>query len=159
MKVVIVGSGPAGVTAAETLRQYDRQSEIVMLTDEPYPPYSRPAMAEYFLVAYNILGWDLAYEGADNMNSLKHLGLPIMAVGHMEGEELRARRNGSLRKIYLQDDRIVGFRLAGDVRAAGLYLGLMNRREPVGAMRQRLLEPGFGVGFLESRARSFSPVI
>ncbi len=117
------------------------------------------AVAQGRLAAYNLLGWDLAYEGADNMNSLKHLGMPIMAVGQMEGEELRVRRNGTLRTIYLQDDRIVGFRLAGDVRSAGVYLSLMNRREPVGAMRQRLLEPGFGMGFLESRTRSFSPVI
>jgi nitrite reductase (NADH) large subunit len=116
------------------------------------------AVAQGKITAYNLLGWDMAYEGADNMNSLKHLGLPIMAVGQMEGEELRLRRNGILRKIYLQDDRIVGFRLVGDVRSAGLYLGLMNRREPVAAMRQRLLEPGFGMGFMEARARMSSSI-
>ena len=46
MRVVIIGAGPAGVTVAETLRAYaaGRGPEIVMLTDEPYPPYSPPAM-------------------------------------------------------------------------------------------------------------------
>jgi NAD(P)H-nitrite reductase large subunit len=97
---------------------------------------------------------DVAYEGADSMNSLKHLGLPLIAVGHMEGEELRLRRNGILRTIYLQDDRIVGFRLTGDVGAAGIYRSLMNKRADVGPIKHRLLERGFGMGSIEERARS-----
>src|SRR4030042_681982 len=47
MKVVLSGAGPAGVTVAETLRQHD-SAEIVMISSEPYPPYSPPAMLEYF---------------------------------------------------------------------------------------------------------------
>ena len=55
------------------------------------------------------------------MNSLKHLGLPVMAVGAMSGEEELRRRDGDgLRKIFLSDGRIVGFRLVGDIRAAGV---------------------------------------
>lgn len=112
------------------------------------------AVAQGQIVAYNLLGWDVAYEGADSMNSLKHLGLPIMAVGHMEGEELCVRHNGTLRKIFLKDSRIVGFRLAGDVSSAGIYRSLMNRREDVSAFKHRLLEPGFGLGTIENLASS-----
>jgi NAD(P)H-nitrite reductase large subunit len=71
------------------------------------------------VAAYNLLGCEVAYDGSDSMNSLKHLGLPIMAAGRMEGEELRVRRNGTLRKIYIGDDCIVGFQLTSDVSAAG----------------------------------------
>lgn len=110
------------------------------------------AVAQGRVVAYNLLGWDVAYEGADNMNSLKHLGLPIIAVGGMEGEELRVRRDGLLRKLYLQDDRIVGFRLAGDIRAAGIYRSLMNKRMDVGPFKHLLLEPRFGLGHIFSLA-------
>lgn len=106
------------------------------------------------VVACNLLGWDVAYEGADNMNSLKHLGLPIIAVGEMTGEELRVRWDGILRKVYLQDNRIVGFRLAGDIRAAGIYRALMNKRVDVGPFKHRLLEPGFGMGYVEGLALS-----
>ena len=110
------------------------------------------AVAQGRVVAYNLLGWDVPYEGADQMNSLKHLGLPIIAVGRMEGEELRVRRDGILRKLYLQENRIVGFRLAGDVRAAGIYRTLMNKRVDVGPFKHRLLEPGFGMGYVEGLA-------
>ena len=49
MLVVIIGAGPAGLTVAETLRQYDRAADIVMISAEPFPPYSPPAMADYFM--------------------------------------------------------------------------------------------------------------
>ncbi len=112
------------------------------------------AVAQAQCAAHNLLGWDVAYEGAESMNSLKHLGLPVMAVGRMEGEELRVRRNGVLRKLYLQDDRIVGFRLTGDVSGAGIYRTLMNKQVDVGHFKHRLLQRGFGMGMIEEQART-----
>lgn len=52
MKYVIVGAGPAGVIAAETLRQTDPKGSITLIGDEPEPPYSR--MAIPYLLAENI---------------------------------------------------------------------------------------------------------
>jgi NAD(P)H-nitrite reductase large subunit len=123
------------------------------LTGERYVHAIFPnAVEQGRCVAYNLLGWDVAYEGADSMNSLKHLGLPIMAVGQMEGEELRVRHNGTLRKVYLREGRIVGFRLAGDVRAAGVFRSLMNRGQDVSPFKDRLLDPRFGMGSVEGVA-------
>ena len=52
MRHVIIGAGPAGVVAAETLRRVDPSSEIVILGDEPEPPYSRMALP--YLLAENV---------------------------------------------------------------------------------------------------------
>lgn len=52
MRHVIVGNGPAGVIAAETLRGADPASSIVLIGDEPEPPYSR--MAIPYLLMGNI---------------------------------------------------------------------------------------------------------
>ena len=112
------------------------------------------ALAQGRVVAYNLLGWDTCYEGADSMNSLKHLGLPLIAVGQMGGEELRARRGDSLRKVYLEDNRIIGFRLYGDISGAGIFRTLMNKQVDVAAFKHRLLEPRFGMGFVEGLALS-----
>ncbi|MBA3904485.1 MAG: FAD-dependent oxidoreductase [Rhodocyclaceae bacterium] len=49
MKHVILGNGPAGVVAAETLRKADPRAEITLVGDEPEPPYSRMAIP-YFLI-------------------------------------------------------------------------------------------------------------
>lgn len=44
MNYVIVGAGPAGVIAAETLRCMDAGANIQLIGDEPEPPYSRMAI-------------------------------------------------------------------------------------------------------------------
>jgi NAD(P)H-nitrite reductase large subunit len=112
------------------------------------------AVAQGRLAALNISGLDVTYEGADSMNSLKHLGIPVMAAGEMEGEELRARSNSALRKLFLADDRIVGFRMAGDISAAGIYRALMNKKVKVGPFKHKLLSPEFGMGIIETLALS-----
>ena len=49
MKHVIIGNGPAGVVAAETLRKRAPDDGITMIGDEPEPPYSRMAIP-YLLI-------------------------------------------------------------------------------------------------------------
>ncbi|MHA1598558.1 MAG: NAD(P)/FAD-dependent oxidoreductase [Alphaproteobacteria bacterium] len=49
MKHIIVGAGPAGVTAAETLRKADPEAEVTLVGGEADPPYGRMAIP-YFLI-------------------------------------------------------------------------------------------------------------
>jgi NAD(P)H-nitrite reductase large subunit len=44
VKYVLIGAGPAGVQAAEAIRQEDRAGEITLLSGEPGEPYSRMAI-------------------------------------------------------------------------------------------------------------------
>ena len=46
---VIIGAGPAGVIAAETLRKVDPQSTVTLIGDEAEPPYSRMALPYYLI--------------------------------------------------------------------------------------------------------------
>lgn len=49
MKVVIVGAGHAGGTAAVLLRASGFEGEIVMIGEEPAPPYQRPPLSKAWL--------------------------------------------------------------------------------------------------------------
>jgi len=109
------------------------------------------AVAQARVVANGLLGFEVPYEGAESMNSLKHLGVEVMAVGSQSGqEELRSRRDGTLRKVFLSDGRIVGFRLVGDIRGAGVLRSLMLRRVDVTPFRDRLLDPRPGAAWFSS---------
>lgn len=134
--------------AGDIAEVYDR------LTGERYVHAIFPnAVAQGQCVALNLLGWKVRYEGAENMNSLKHLGLPVMAVGAQSGAEiLRLRRGSTLRQIVLDKGCIVGFRLVGDTRQAGLLRSLMLRRVDVRPLRDLLLDPRLGVGVLVGQA-------
>lgn len=49
MQHIIIGAGPAGVLAAETLRKADPNADISIIGEESEPPYSRMAIP-YFLI-------------------------------------------------------------------------------------------------------------
>lgn len=57
MKIIIIGAGPAGVSVVETIRGHDQRSEILMVSAEPSPPYSPPAMADHFIHGSNAHLW------------------------------------------------------------------------------------------------------
>lgn len=119
-----------------------------LLTGETYVHAIFPnAVEQGRVVGLNLAGYNRAYAGAERMNSLKHLGLPIIAVGLKEGDEiLLDRRDGRYRCIYLRHHRIVGFQLVGDIRPAGLLRSLMLSGEDVRPYQHRLLDPYFGQG-------------
>lgn len=49
LRLVIVGAGPAGMRAAEVLRQKSPAAEITLIGDESFPPYDRPPLSKAFL--------------------------------------------------------------------------------------------------------------
>ena len=46
MKVVIIGNGPAGITAAKTIKEFDPGIEIHVYSEEQYPYYFRPKLPD-----------------------------------------------------------------------------------------------------------------
>ncbi len=50
MRVVIIGAGQAGAALAAKLRTLGHQGQIVMLGDEPAPPYQRPPLSKAYLL-------------------------------------------------------------------------------------------------------------
>jgi len=47
--VIIVGAGQAGAQAAISLRQGGHQGPLILLGNEPHPPYERPPLSKEFL--------------------------------------------------------------------------------------------------------------
>lgn len=101
----------------------------------------------------NLSGYRVEYEGAEHMNSLKHLGLPVMVAGEKQGDKiLRQQGKKNLRTIYLRENRLVGFQLVGDIQAAGVLHALMTEKSDIRRLEPHLLQPNFGEGMLAWRA-------
>ena len=47
VKYLIIGNSAGGIGAAEAIRTVDKSSGITIISDEPYPAYSRPLISEY----------------------------------------------------------------------------------------------------------------
>jgi 3-phenylpropionate/trans-cinnamate dioxygenase ferredoxin reductase component len=82
MRVVIVGAGQAGAALAAKLRALGHRGEIVMLGDEPAPPYQRPPLSKGYLLGEMTEDrlWLRAPEfWAENGVELR-LGQPVSAI-------------------------------------------------------------------------------
>ncbi len=109
------------------------------------------AVAQAPIAAANLLGADLVYDGAEAMNSLKHLGIPIVSIGTIEaagrGPAVGGRLPPAGRVPPGRPDRGCAS-WSGDIGAAGVYHSLMLRRHPVARFGARLVQPGFGMADL-----------
>lgn len=46
-KYLIIGNSAGGIAAAEAIREVDKKGSLAIISDEPYPAYSRPLISEY----------------------------------------------------------------------------------------------------------------
>ena len=92
MKHVILGAGPAGVIAAETLRKHAPHDEIVLVGDEPEAPYSRMA------IPYLLMG-NIGEEGTHLRHTAGHFA--SLRITQQHG---RAKRVDIDKREVLLDD-------------------------------------------------------
>ncbi len=50
VKYLIIGNSAAGIGAAEAIREVDKAGVMTIISNEPYPAYSRPLISEYLAV-------------------------------------------------------------------------------------------------------------
>src|SRR4051812_19929875 len=48
--VAIIGSGQAGLQVAASLRELRYEGRVVLMGDEPHPPYQRPPLSKGYLL-------------------------------------------------------------------------------------------------------------
>ena len=98
MKHVILGNGPAGVIAAETIRKHAPGDDIMLVGDEPEPPYSRMA------IPYLLMG-NIGEEGTYLRKGKDHFALQRI--------QLRTGRAKSVdtvaRSVQLDDGAVLPF--------------------------------------------------
>ena len=98
MKHVILGNGPAGVIAAETIRKLRADDDILVIGDEPEPPYSRMA------IPYLLMG-EIGEEGTYLRKDKEHF-----ARQRIELRTGRARAvDTDARQVRLDDGTLLPF--------------------------------------------------
>ena len=50
VKYLIIGNSAGGISAAEAIREVDQRGSLAIISDEPYPAYSRPLISEYLAI-------------------------------------------------------------------------------------------------------------
>lgn len=96
MNHVIIGAGPAGVIAAETLRKVDPKSSVTIIGDENEPPYSRMALPYYLIEKIGEKGTYLRKNG-DHFNNLDIKIIPDRVTSiDTKSKSLKLKKDGTV---------------------------------------------------------------
>lgn len=133
MKHVIIGNGPAGVVAAETLRKHRAGDTIVLIGDEPVPPYSRMAIP-YLLVGNIDESGTYLRKSADHFDQL----CITQAQGRVTAIDTAARRVSLSEGQQFDYDRCLI--ATGSVPVKPLFPGSIHRSfKPAGPCMMRAI--------------------
>jgi NAD(P)H-nitrite reductase large subunit len=95
-KYLIIGNSAGGIGAAEAIRQVDKKGALTIVSDEPYPAYSRPLISKYLTgkrTLEEILFRPLDFYDQNNIIFLQgkkvtHLELDHQAAQLEDGEQI-----------------------------------------------------------------------
>jgi NAD(P)H-nitrite reductase large subunit len=81
-KYLIIGNSAGGIGAAEAIRQVDKEGALTIISEEPYPAYSRPLISKY--LARERTSEGILFRPPDFYDQNNILFLPGKKVTHLE---------------------------------------------------------------------------
>ena len=79
----------------------------------------------------NMAGGNNVFDKAIPMNSIGFFGLHIMTAGTYDGERYEEKTDGTLKRLFVQDELLKGFILIGKTERAGIYTSLIREKTPL----------------------------
>jgi len=105
------------------------------------------AMAQGRIAGSNMTGREVKYEGTVPANTLKVAGINLVSMGDIDCEGKKESllyvdgRKFVYRKIVLQENRITGAILFGDIRGSDEIQGTIRSRRDISSIKSRLGDP------------------
>ena len=185
VKYLIIGNSAGGIAATESIREVDRSGSITIVSDEPYPAYSRPLISEYLAGERDLEG--MLFRPADfyernNVRALLGCRVKQLNVDEHTVELTDGRRINWARLLLATGGvpivpPIEGFDLNGvftfttldDAKAVDQFLGYLVKR-PIRAVvvgggligmsvAEALLSRGIEVTIVEMKARILNTIL
>lgn len=136
----IVVDGRMATTLPHVFAAGDCVESENLVTGQRGPIAILPNAAQQGLAAgINMAGGEAQAGASVPMNSMGLLGLHIMTAGSYPGEDaggqvFSTQGDGTYKKLFVQDGRLVGFILMGDVHRAGIYTALIREQRPLDSL-------------------------
>jgi len=81
-KYLLIGNSAGGIGAAEAIRQVDKKGTLTIVSDEPYPAYSRPLISKYLMGERTLE--EILFRPRDFYDQNNIIFLPGKKVSHLE---------------------------------------------------------------------------
>lgn len=79
----------------------------------------------------NMAGADTVFDKGVPMNAIGFFGYHALTAGIYEGEMTEEKTDDSVKRLFVKDNRLVGFMLLGDIERAGIYTSLIREKTPL----------------------------
>ena len=136
-------------TVADIYAAGDIVEALDPLTGKPRMAAIWPNAIEQGRVAgRNMAGVETHYPGLLSVNVINIFDTPVVALGltssDVDGAESAAvSRGGNTRKLIVKEDRAVGVQSIGSIRNLGYLLGLINKGQKLGDLKEKVLDERF----------------
>ena len=109
----------------------------------------------------NMAGGSEVFDKGMPMNAIGFFGLHAMTAGAYDGELYEEKTEHSIKRLYVKDDRLVGFLLIGCNERAGIYTALIRERTPLSELNFDLLKTHATAAAFsaENRRKKFGGVV
>lgn len=97
------------------------------------------------IAAFNMLGIERRHPGLEAVNIVRIFDVPVTSFGVQSAEHvLRWQKNGAVRKLLLQDGKVAGGQMVGEINGTGVLHEMMKKGVAVERFGEALVRPGFG---------------
>jgi len=113
------------------------------------------AVRQGYTAGINMAGEEYFYNGGYFMNSVEILSIPSISIGitnieDSENNDYEIIRDlkkeiKTYKKIVIQDDKIIGLILLGNIDRAGIYGGLIKNKIDISQIKANLIKEDFGI--------------
>lgn len=87
----------------------------------------------------NLAGEENSFEIGIPMNAVGFFGLHVLSAGVYEGECLQEKYKDGYKKLFVKNNRLVGFILIGNIARAGIYTSLIRNKTDLNTLDKALL--------------------
>jgi NAD(P)H-nitrite reductase large subunit len=180
-KYLIIGNSAGGIGAAEAIRQVDKKGALAIVSEEPYPAYSRPLISEYLARERTLEG--ILFRPPDFYDQNNIIFLPGKKVSNLELNQRGARLEDSEQiaweklllavggkpifpKIKGSDKRgVFTFTNLDDAKAVDRFLGNARKAVVIGggligiSVTEALVKRGVDVIVVEMKERILNTIL
>ncbi|MGN1155031.1 MAG: NAD(P)/FAD-dependent oxidoreductase [Agathobacter sp.] len=88
----------------------------------------------------NMAGGSSVFDTAIPMNAIGFFGLHALTAGRYSGEMYEEKSETSIKRLFIEDNLLVGFMMIGDIDKAGIYTALIREKTPLDTVDLPLLK-------------------
>ena len=119
------------------------------------------AYMQGYTAGVNMAGGEKIFDNAVPMNAIGFFGYHALTAGAYRGDVVEEKTERGLKRLFIENGRLVGFMLIGDVARAGIYTSLVRDKTPLAEVNTDIMKnsPVLAIFDKKTRAKKLGGVV